>query len=443
MARKRRPLPIELRRARIESVDPRGRGIALVDERRVHLPSSLPGELVEFRYTRRARRSDDGRVERVLEAAPERVVPKCDYFDVCGGCRNQHVAHPRQIASAQADLLERLESGGIRPPLLAPPVLGPLWGYRRRARLAARLVPKKGGVLVGFREKISNYVAEMSACEVLVPAVGGQIDALRTLLSGMDAAASIPQIEVAAGDHTTGLVFRHLEPLTERDIEALRRFERSTGIWIFLQPGGLATVEPLEMRSTRELSYRLAVHDVTIRFLPTDFVQVNAEVNRQLVDRALAWLEPELNERILDMFCGLGNFTLPMARRGARVRGIEANAGLVARARANAVFNRISTVEFDVDNLFEAETIAKCLNWNPVKLLLDPPRGGAEGLTLALADRSRRRPSRIVYVSCSPETFARDAGSLVRAGYRLAKVGVVDMFPHTGHIETIGRFDLP
>jgi 23S rRNA (uracil1939-C5)-methyltransferase len=444
--RKRLPIPTEPVLARVEAFDARGRGIATVDERRVHLANALPGELVRFRYLRRARRTDDGVVECVLEPAAHRVSAGCAHFDVCGGCRAQHIDPEYQIAEHEQSLLDALVECGVIPTTLAPALRGPMWGYRRRARLAARLVPKKGGVLVGFREKASNYVAQMSACEVLVPEVGHAIDELRELIGGLSVAAQIPQIEVAAGDNAAALIFRHLAPLSEPDCRALGDFAKRSGLRVLLQPGGLNTVHALDpstgARAGMELSYRLDQFDLTLDFLPVDFIQINAAVNREMVGQAYTWLAPHEGERVLDLFCGLGNFSLPLARSGAHVLGLEGEIGLVHRASANATSNTINNAQFEMADLFDVDVVRHTLRWGPDKVLLDPPRSGAQALCAALADLTGPRPRRVVYVSCSPETFVRDAAHLVAGGYALTRTGIVDMFPHTGHVETMGQFDL-
>lgn len=440
MARRRR-LPAEPVPARIEHLDAAGRGVAAGAARPLHVHGALPDELVEVRVLRRVRGSDEGVVARVLEPAPARVAPRCPHFGTCGGCRLQHLDYPAQVAEKQARLLRTLrEAGGVEPAVIARPVTAAPWAYRRKARLGVRFVPARGGALVGFREKCGSRVAELRGCEVLAPRVGGCIGALRALVTALEAAPRIPQIEVAVGDAAAALVFRHLEPLGAADREALRGFAQARGLQLYVQPGAPQDASPLWPETPPPLAYRLPEEGLELRFRPWDFVQVNAEVNRALVGRALEWLAPAPGERVLDLFCGLGNFTLPLARRAARVTGVELDPGLLARARDNAHRNGIANVEFRSADLGAASAAAPA--WAPAgveKLFLDPPRSGAHA---ALARLPEPRPARIVYVSCNPATLADDLGMLVRErGYRLSAAGLVDMFPHTSHIEAIALLE--
>lgn len=437
--RKRLPLPPEPVAVDIDSLDSRGRGIARVEGRIVHIPGVLPHERVTFRYVRRYRRSDQGALLRVLKPHPERVAVGCMHFDVCGGCKCQQLDAGRQLAYSEADLLALLCASGVEPRQVNPPLEGPLWGYRRRARLGVRRVPKKGGVLVGFREKASNYITDMHVCQVLEPKVGGRIGALRRLLTALETAAEIPQIEVALGDERGALVIRHLSPLGPADRSRLRAFEVESALELSLQPGGLDTVCALHGGALEPLSYALPDFSVELEFLPTDFIQVNRAVNRSLVARAVALLAPASGERIWDLFSGLGNFTLPIARSAGEVIGVDGEPSLITRARENARRNGI------VNTRFVAGELHRCAPFDglgppPDKVLLDPPRSGAATVVSALGALAVP-PSRIVYVSCGPESFARDAAVLTSAGYVLCEVGVVDMFPHTGHYETIARFE--
>jgi len=330
-----------------------------------------------------------------------------------------------------------------------------LWRYRRRARLAVRHVPKKGAMLAGFREKAANLVADMWRCEVMAPPVAENLVALRLLLGELEARQRIPQVEVACGDDEGAMVFRYLERLGSGDRARLAAFEAESGIGVFLQPGGLETVHRLverpagrAARHPREgseqggrLCYRLPAQGTALWFEPTDFIQVNGYVNRHLVDLAMSWLEARSGQRVLDLFCGIGNFTLPIAQTGAATLGVEGDARLVGRARENAARNGLSGVRFEVQDLFGEPGAGAALQWRPAKILLDPPRSGASELCRALVEGPSVSVERIVYVSCSLASFAADAAALVRGGYRLEKLRVVDMFPHTGHIETAACFE--
>ncbi len=318
------------------------------------------------------------------------------------------------------------------------PLIGPVWGYRRRARLGAKFVIKKAAQLVGFREKRSGYLAELERCVVLHPRVGENLMALRELLGGMEAYQSIPQIEVAVGDEVVGLVFRHLDPLSQGDIELLRAFGEQHDFYIYLQPAGPSSVTALWPSDAR-LSYRLPEFDVEVLFLPTDFTQVNGDINRSMVSRALELLDPQPADRVLDMFCGLGNFSLPIARRVAAVVGVEGDAGLVQRARDNAVHNGLTNTEFHAVDLSDLAAEWPWVRGGFDKILIDPPRTGALEVVKRIAELGAKR---IVYVSCNPATFARDAGELVHNHrYRLLKAGVMDMFPHTTHVECLALFE--
>ena len=414
-----------------------GRGVVKGEGKTAFVPDTIPGETVRYQPRRRRRSHDEGELLEVLEASPDRVTPRCPHFGVCGGCSLQHVAPARQLAAKQSQLEQNFQRiGGLSPQRWLEPLTGPLWGYRRRARLAVKWVHKKEELLVGFRERGKPYVTVMDSCEVLDPRVGSRIPELKALIKGMDARERIPQIEVAAGDQAVALVFRHLDPLSQADIDRLAAFEADSGLTVYLQPGGLDSVAPLRPPGAR-LSYALPGGDLNIEFTPIDFVQVNAELNRRMIGHALDLLEAGPGDTVLELFAGLGNFTLPLAASGAQVIAVEGEAGLVERGRANAQRQKLSA-DYHVADLFaEAAQSSAWLraDWN--KLLLDPPRAGADAiLPAALA----RRPERIVYVSCHPASLARDAKIIAAAGYVCAAAGVMDMFPHTGHVESIALF---
>ena len=437
------PLPKKpeqkLYQADVTALSSEGRGVARVDNKAVFIDDALPGDTVLFHYTRRKRHYDEGVMDTVVAPSPERVEPACRHFALCGGCCLQHLAGAEQIKVKQTQMLEDLTRiGGVTPEQILTPVTAGQWGYRRKARLGVRYVIKKGRLLVGFREKQGRYIADLSRCEVLHPAVGLRLQALRTLIQGLKAYAHIPQIEIAVGDDRAALVFRHLQPLEAEDLDRLRQFGRWYALAIYLQPGGMDSVTPLWPEDPR-LSYRLPAHGVVIRFLPTDFIQVNADINRRLVDLVMKLFDPQAGEHALDLFCGVGNFTLPMARAFGHVTGVEGDSGLVQRARDNAAHNGISNAAF---HTWDLNMDMRQQPWWPGaidKVLLDPPRTGAREAVTALAGM---KPTRIVYVSCNPATLARDADILVHQhGYRLSSVAAVDMFPHTAHVEGVAVFD--
>jgi 23S rRNA (uracil1939-C5)-methyltransferase len=425
--------------ARIEGLTHDGRGLTHVEGKAVFVFGALPGEQVLFRYTRAQRRYDEGVVTEVVSAAPERVVPRCESFGICGGCVLQHMDPDAQIAAKQAilgDVLRRI--GGLAPERWLEPLAAGHWGYRRKARLGVRWVPKKGRVLVGFRERASSFVADLGRCHVLHPSVGERLPDLARLIEGLSIRERVPQIEVAMGDGPVVLVLRVLDPPSDADLARLRAFAEATGLHLYLQAGAADTLRPLDGQPV-DLHYNLPHHRVRIHFEPLDFTQVNLELNRLMVDRALGLLDVQPDEPVLDLFCGLGNFTLPLARRAAFAVGVEADAGLVARARRNAERNAIENVEFHVGDLYGDLELAPWRRARFAKALIDPPRSGALQVLGPIADAGVRR---LLYVSCYPSTLARDAKQLVDGhGYRLVAAGAMDMFPHTGHVESMALFE--
>jgi 23S rRNA (uracil1939-C5)-methyltransferase len=443
MARRRKKLPAEPQQAAIESLTHDGRGVTHVAGKVVFVAGALPGEEVMFRYTGRHGSYDEGDVLEVLQASPQRITPRCAHFGICGGCSLQHLSPADQIAAKQARLLDNLSRmGQVAPDEVLPPLTAEAWGYRRKARLGVRYMPREQVVRVGFRERNSRFLADLKRCDVLHPAVGERIGALAELVNRLSIRDQIPQIEVAVGDDNVALVFRHLAELSGADKDALCAFGREHEMVIFLQPGGPRTVQrlwpPQAEPEAVKLSYRLPAYDVELCFEPTDFTQVNQPLNRLMIDRALALLDPQPEERILDLFCGLGNFSLPLARRAGHVVGVEGEAGLVERARENARRNGQDNVEFHVADLTADLAAEPWYGAGFDKLLLDPPRSGA---AVVVENLPAPLPRRIVYVSCDPATLARDAGTLVKGlGYRLVSAGVMDMFPHTAHVESIALF---
>ncbi|HKX39458.1 MAG TPA: 23S rRNA (uracil(1939)-C(5))-methyltransferase RlmD [Burkholderiales bacterium] len=421
---------------RIESLDAEGRGVARNPEGKVvFVEGALPGEEIDFQVLRKKTSFEIGRLTKVLGGSSSRQIPRCPHFGVCGGCSLQHTDARTQMAAKQRWLEENLTRiGKVQPEILLPIVYGEDWNYRRRARLGARYVPKKGGAMVGFREKRSSYITDMRECHVLPRRISDLITPLRALVETLSIRARLPQIEVAVGDDDAVLVIRHLDPLSDEDKNLLKIFSEQYCIHLWLQPGGPDSAHPFRAAPS-ELYYELPEFGLRLYFRPTDFTQVNQGVNRILVSRAVRLLDPQPGERVADLFCGLGNFSLPLAARGAQVIGFEGSAELVERARANAAHNRVAA-QFEVMDLFKPNLMP----YAPFdKLLVDPPREGAVEIVKALP---AAWPRRIVYVSCDPATLARDAGVLVNVqGFRLAAAGVVNMFPHTAHVESIALFE--
>jgi len=433
-APKKRPLP-EPRSAYIEDLAHDGRGIARVDGKTVFIDGALPGEQVRFRYTACHSKHDEGRVETIEQPAPERVEPLCAHFAICGGCSLQHLDADRQIEVKQAWLLDNLARiGKVRPEHVLEPLRGPSWSYRRKARLGVKFVVKKDRVLVGFRERRTPYLADLRRCEILHPRVGGLLEPLSELIGGLSIARRLPQIEVAVGDTEVALSLRTLDPPSAEDKARLVAFGQAHEVQIWLQPKGPQTTYPL-YTTQATLSYRLPAYDLSFEFKPYHFTQINADINRQMVDRAVNLLDVRPDETVLDLFCGLGNFTLALARRAREVVGVEGDADLVDWAVQNAARNQVDNARFTAADLAGDLPAQPWLQTKYDKILLDPPRSGAlEMMPLVGATGARR----IVYVSCHPATLARDVGELTRQfGYKLDSAGVMDMFPHTAHVESI------
>lgn len=437
--RRRRKLPENPVEIRIGDLSHDGRGVGEYQEKAVYVHDALPGERVLARINERRRHYDGAETLEVLDPSPHRVTPRCPHFGQCGGCSLQHLAPERQIEAKQRTLEQNLERIGKLPAVrLWGPLTGPQWAYRRKARLSVRYVHKKERVLVGFRERYGRFVADMGECHVLDQRIAGQLTRLSGLIHSMDARRTIPQLEVACGDEQCALVFRHLEPLSGGDLAKLRGFGQETGIAVFLQPAGPNSVQYID-GDEKALEFGLPEFDVRLAFGPSDFVQVNAEMNRKMVHRTLELLQPSRDDRVLDLFCGLGNFTLPLATRAGKVVGIEGDSQLVSQARANADRNGLANVEFHAADLNQDPADASWLQQPFDKALVDPPRSGAEIILPHIAASGARR---LVYVSCHPASLARDAGVLVHElGFKLAGAGVMDMFPHTGHVESIALFE--
>jgi 23S rRNA (uracil1939-C5)-methyltransferase len=416
-----------------------GRGVARIDNKATFVPGALPGERVRLVYHKRHRNYDEADVVGIVEASPSRVEPKCRHFGQCSGCTLQHMDPAAQIVAKQRVLAENFERiGKVTPGAWLPPLTDQPWAYRRKGRFSVRYVAKKERVLVGFREESNpRFVADIQRCEVIHPALGPKVGLLASLVDGLSAARDIPQIEFAAGDDTVALVFRHLVPLNDADRHALVEFGKAHGLAIYLQPGNHSTVHPLWPEAPR-LAFAVPAEGVELEFLPLDFVQVNAGMNQRMLARTLDLLDLQPADRVLDLFCGLGNFTLPIARHAAEVVGVEGEHGLVERAAANAARNGLGHASFRVANLFEDQRNEPWAKQAWDKILLDPPRAGADKLLEYLP---RKGTDRVVYVSCHPGSLARDAGILVQKGFRLVSAGVMDMFPHTAHVESIALFE--
>jgi 23S rRNA (uracil1939-C5)-methyltransferase len=425
----------------VESLDQEGRGVARRDGKAIFIEGALPGETVAYKVHRRKPSYEIATVTEVLRQSALRVTPGCAYFGVCGGCSLQHLEPRAQVAVKQRALEDALwHIGRVRAEQVLPAIYGPWWGYRHRARLTVRYVPKKGGALVGFHERRSSYVADMTSCEILPPRISGLLRPLRVLVNGLSIRTRMPQIEVALGEACDVLVFRVLVEPSEADLVLLRVFTERHGVSIYLQPGGPDTAYAFHPAQPADLYYALPEFDLRIGFSPTEFTQVNHAVNRVLVRRTLALLEVRPGERVADLFCGLGNFTLAIARSGGEVVGIEGSGELVRRAAANAARNGLQdAARFAEMDLYETGVPGLLCLGRFDRMLLDPPRDGAIEVVKALAAEA---PRRIVYISCNPATLARDAAILVHSrGYALRTAGVVNMFPHTSHVESMAVFD--
>ena len=428
--------------ARIEKFSHDGRGIARIEGKTTFIQQALPGETVTFQYTRQKRDFDEGRLLSVLEASPSRIEPRCPHYMLCGGCSLQHLDGAEQIHQKQMllmDLLTRI--GRVEPERILPPLASNLWHYRNKARLSVRYVEKKQAVLVGFREKNNpRYITEIEQCPVLNERVDAEIMTLRNMLASFEEPHAIAQIEVAAGDNDIALIFRNLSTLCANDEEQLKLFAEATGFRIFLQPGGPDSVFLFYPQMTNEfLTYQLPEQRILFQFHPTDFTQVNSGLNRLMVEHALDLLALKPDDVVLDLFCGLGNFSLPIARHCAKVVGIEGSERMVLRAQMNAETNQMHNTTFLCANLEEESALVSVKPYRFSKVLLDPPRTGALEVVKQIG---KLKLDRIVYVSCNPATLARDADVLVnQQGFKLIAAGVMDMFPHTAHVESIALFE--
>lgn len=441
--RKRKPLPTDLITATIEGLTHDGRGITRLDGKTIFIRGALPEEKIAFQYTALHGSYDEGVAVEIYQPNTVRAIPLCPYVNTCGGCSLQHMNADEQLRLKQNVLIEQLRhfGGELSPQTWLAPMKSDAWGYRRKARFSVRYVAKKESVLVGFREKNGRYVADINDCVVLDPSLAKLIPLLRELIAKLDCKEHIPQVEVALGDDVQiAMVIRHLTPLTDNDKALFEQFAKAHSIDCYLQPQGISSIVKFYPADKDErLHYTLSDFNVTLRFHPIDFVQVNAGVNRQLVTKVIELLDLTPQCEVLDLFCGLGNFTIPMATRCANVVGVEGDAGMVDRGYENAAFNNINNVSFYACDLTTEITGQPWATKAYNKVLIDPPRSGAAALMPWLV---KLKPQRIVYVSCNPATLARDAGLLMASGvYRFAAAGVLDMFTHTSHVESIAVFD--
>ena len=437
--RRRQRIPEATAEIEIESLSHEGRGVGHLDGKVVFVDFALPGESVEFKYSKQSKKFDQGRAVNIIKASSDRVAPVCEHFTVCGGCSMQHLSNEKQISIKQDALMDMFKHmAQTQPKNILQPLRGPIKHYRQKARLGVKYVENKGKVFVGFREKGSAFLADLLSCQVLHESVGSRLSVLSDLIMTMDARSSIPQIEVAIDDSKTALVFRHLESLSDSDRAALTEFAQQYDFQILLQSGGPDTRAALWPENPAPLSYRLNEQDITIEFQPNDFTQVNNEINQSMVSRALSMLELSAEDKVLDLFCGLGNFTLAMARQCAEVVGVEGAQSMVLKARENAQKNNINNASFFAADLSVDISNEPWLQQKYDKILLDPPRSGAMEMLKHIGKLGAKR---IVYVSCNPSTLARDTQILVNEyAYTLLDAGVMDMFPHTAHVESIALF---
>ncbi len=421
----------------IEGLSHEGRGIAHHNGKIVFVFASLPGERVNIQINKINKRYSEASIVDILQASEHRIQPHCKHFSICGGCSMQHVSSEYQLELKQKSVLEMFNHAGIKIGEVIPPLTAAAWGYRRKARLGAKYVIKKGRQLVGFRERNKPYLADMQSCPILIDKVGQHLEDLMELVSTLDARQSIAQIEVAADDDHCMLVFRHLVPLSDTDKEALIAFAQHSGFWIQLQPQGPDSVVPLYPEQQTLRFKPLLDNDISIRFNASDFTQVNAAINQQMVKQALNFLDIKPGDNILDLFCGLGNFTLPMARLGAQVTGVEGDEVMVKRAKENALENGITNSTYFASDLTDIDGSVSWMKQRYDKILLDPPRSGAFEIASHLKSM---KASTIVYVSCQPSSLVRDARVLCEAGYKLTHFGLMDMFPQTAHVESMAVF---
>ena len=440
MARHLKPKSNEVLTLQVVDLSHEGQGIARHNGRAVFIDGVLPGETVTVQLLRHRKGVQEAVLNDVIVPSPDRVEPKCEHYKFCGGCVQQHLDSEKQLQFKQNQLLENMvRIGKVEVPTLLPPLQARVWNYRRRARLGARFVIQKNRTLVGFRERSNSKLADIKQCVVLHEPLAKLIEPLSELLTQLSVRDRVPQVECAVADNVTALVVRILDDLTPADLELLHQFQQDHQVQLYLQREGYETVKPLTPETAKPLSYKLPDFNLEYEFLPNDFIQVNGELNQLMIRRAIDLLEVNKTDRVADLFCGLGNFSLPLAQHAQAVLGVEGEINLVTRAKTNAIRNGLANVEFMVGNLFEDQQGAPWTRGKFNKVLLDPPRAGAREILPMLP---RMGAERIVYISCHPGTLARDAGILVNElGYTLLSAGVLDMFPHTAHVESMAVFE--
>ncbi|HIE78167.1 MAG TPA: 23S rRNA (uracil(1939)-C(5))-methyltransferase RlmD [Candidatus Thioglobus sp.] len=438
MGRKRKP-KAKTYELRIESLSHEGRGVAHLEDKVIFVSGALPGETVIADRTYTRAKFEEADTREVLKAANNRITPKCEVFGICGGCSFQHLSSSDQIMAKSKWLSDAFkQQAKIEPDSWLEPLHSDSWGYRRKARLGVRYVAKKDKVLIGFREKKSSFITDMNRCEVLYPSIGEHLEELSSCIDNLSIKKHIPQIEVAIGEHETVLILRHLQPLSARDEQILIDCALELNITWYTQIGGLDTVKPLGASSA--LTYSLPEHNIEMEFIPTDFTQVNFNINERMINLAIEMLELSDKDEVIDLFCGIGNFTLPIARQSKSVVGIEGDTGLVERAKSNANKNNIKNAKFYKANLFDEVSGFEWFRGKTYnKALIDPARSGAIEIVDLLP---KLGVSRVVYVSCNPATLARDTARLIELGYKLESAGVIDMFPQTSHVESIALFSI-
>lgn len=424
----------------IESLSHEGRGVTRINGKTFFVDGALPGETVELNITKTHSKYNEAKVVEVITPSDMRTPPLCAHFGICGGCSLQHLKPEAQIQFKEKTFLELLKhTAGVQLEILLPPLTGPIWGYRHKARLGVRNVRKKGKVLVGFREKNGRYLADVERCIILHPSIGEKLSALSELIASLEACDFIAQLEIAVAKQGAAIIFRNLQPLNEIDLQKLREFGQLNKFYIYLQPAGPSSVTLFYPENPEPyLSYELEHQKLELWFHPIDFTQVNPVINQQMVDRALELLAPKKTDRILDLFCGLGNFTLALAQQSENVTGVEGEATMVQRCLMNANKNNLTHVQAHTANLAEPTAWGEWSKQKYNKILLDPPRSGALEVIQNIKQFAAKE---ILYISCNPATFARDTAELIKQGYRLRKAGIMDMFPHTSHVEVMGWFN--
>lgn len=424
----------------IDNISHEGRGVSRINGKTTFIHNALSNETVEFYYTRKHRSLNEGQAENILAASNQRSSPPCPHYHFCGGCSLQHWQHDYQIIHKQQQLAEQLQHfANAEPQQWLPPIIGPLWQYRHKARLGVRHVPGKVDVLVGFRERNGRYLTDMRSCHILHPSVGDNIDSLRQLISQLSIYQYIAQIEVAVGDSRTALIFRHLQNFSDQDLDRLMAYGDDKQFDIYLQPGKADSIHKIYPRDTEQrLTMSLGHHQLKLRFHPTDFTQINPTINQKMIAQALALLNISHNDHVLDLFCGIGNFSLPLAKYAKQVTAIEGSEEMVKRGQENAQYNQINNIDFYHADLSQPLDHHAWAKQQYDSILVDPPRSGASAIVNNINHLAGKR---IVYISCHPASLARDSALLIRQGYQLKKAGIMDMFPQTSHVESIALFE--